>query len=64
LALTLAQVLNDSHYALGAWSDNQAFALQAMTNFSNDNDLIVYLQANRNNTAVTTAQAMNQPRPS
>jgi hypothetical protein len=61
LALTLAQVLNDSHYALGAWSDNQAFALQAMTNFSNDNDLIAYLQANKNNSQITGNLSANFP---
>src|SRR5882762_1496549 len=61
MALTLAAVLNDTHYALGAWSDNQAFALQAMTNFSNDNDLIAYLQANRNNPSVTGNLSGNFP---
>lgn len=61
MALTLAQVLNDSHYALGAWSDNQAFALQAMTNFSNDNDLIAYLQANKNNPQITGNLSQNFP---
>src|SRR5439155_26136156 len=61
MALSLAQVLNDSHYALGAWSDNQAFMLQAMTNFSNDNDLIAYLQANRDNPQITGNLSANFP---
>lgn len=61
MTLSLAAVLNDSHYAFGAWSDNQAFMLQAMTNFSNDNDLIAYLQANRNNPQITGNLSQNFP---
>jgi hypothetical protein len=61
VSLSLAQVFNDTHYALGAWSDNQAFMQQAMTNFSSDNDLIAYLQANRNNPQVTGNLSANFP---
>jgi hypothetical protein len=61
MALSLAAVLNDAHYALGAWPSNQAFMQQAMTNFSNDNDLIAYLQANKNNTQITGNLSANFP---
>lgn len=61
MALSLAQVLNDTHYALGAWSDNQAFLQQAMTGFATDNDLITYLQANRNNPQITGNLSQNFP---
>lgn len=53
MSLTLAQVLNDAHYALSAWPTNASWMQQAMTNFNSDNDLIAYLQANKTNTAVT-----------
>jgi hypothetical protein len=61
LALSLAQVLNDTHYALGAWSDNQVFLQQAMTGFATDNDLIAYLQANKNNPQITGNLSQNFP---
>jgi hypothetical protein len=52
MSLTLASVLNDSHYALSAWQTDQSKVLAYMTQFNTDNDLIAYLQANKNNAAV------------
>jgi hypothetical protein len=52
MSLTIAQVLNDSHYALGGWQTDQAKVLQYMTQFNTNNDLIAYLQQNKNNPAV------------
>jgi len=52
MSLTIAQVLNDSHYALSAWQTDQAKVLGYMTQFSTDNELIAYLQQNKANGAV------------
>ena len=53
MTLTLAQVMNDSHYALSAWQTDAATVQSYMTRFNTDNDLIAYLQANRNNAGIT-----------
>lgn len=61
MALTLAQVLNDSHYALGAWQTDSARVQQYMTQFNTDNDLIAYLQKNKDNVAATGQLDANFP---
>lgn len=61
MTLTIASVLNDSHYALGAWQTDQAKTLAFMTQFNTDAELIAYLQKNKANPAVTGPVANDFP---
>jgi hypothetical protein len=61
MTLTIASVLNDSHYALGAWQTDQAKTLAFMTQFNTDAELIAYLQQNKANPAVTGPLANDFP---
>lgn len=61
MSLTLAQVLNDSHYALSGWQTDQTKVLGYMTQFNTNNELIAYLQNNKNNPAVVGGTTQEFP---